>query len=108
MVKPPYGRVTAIDLEQGSIAWQVAHGETPDNIRNHPALKGLKIPRTGQVGKAGGMVTKTLFIIGAPTVAYGEIVARVSICSGVPGSMCDSMFLIFWSKALCLSNKCMK
>ncbi len=64
MVKPPYGRVTAIDLEQGTIAWQVAHGETPDNIRNNPALKGLKIPRTGQVGKAGGMVTKTLFIIG--------------------------------------------
>ena len=64
MVKPPYGRVTAIDLSVGDIAWQTPHGETPDFIRNHPALKGLKIPRTGQTGKGAGVVTKTLFIIG--------------------------------------------
>ncbi|MBI1872832.1 MAG: pyrroloquinoline quinone-dependent dehydrogenase [Acidobacteria bacterium] len=65
IVKPPYGRITAIDLTKGELVWQVAHGETPDNIRNHPALKGLTIPRTGQRGTAGGtLVTKTLVIAG--------------------------------------------
>ena len=44
LVKPPYGRITAIDLTTGEIRWQVPHGETPDNIRNHPALKGLDTP----------------------------------------------------------------
>jgi quinoprotein glucose dehydrogenase len=64
LIKPPYGRITAIDLSKGDIAWQVAHGETPDNIRNHPALKGLKIPRTGRPGNLGPLTTKTLVICG--------------------------------------------
>ena len=64
LVKPPYGRITAIDLDNGTIKWQVPHGETPDNIKNHPALKGLDIPRTGQTGHAGMVVTKTLVIAG--------------------------------------------
>jgi quinoprotein glucose dehydrogenase len=64
LVKPPYGRITAIDLDKGEIAWQVAHGETPDNIRNSPALKGLAIPRTGRAGIIGTLVTKTLVIAG--------------------------------------------
>jgi glucose dehydrogenase len=42
----------------------VAHGETPDDIRNHPALKGLTIPRTGRPGVIGTLVTKTLVIAG--------------------------------------------
>ena len=65
-LKPPYGRITAIDLDRGEIVWQVAHGETPDSVRNHPALKGLNIPRTGQSGAVGALVTKTLVIIGDP------------------------------------------
>ena len=52
LVKPPYGRITAIDLNKGEIVWQMPHGETPDNVRNHPALKGLNIPRTGRHGHA--------------------------------------------------------
>ena len=64
LVKPPYGRITAIDLNKGEIAWQIAHGETPDNIRNHPALKGLNIPRTGRPGIIGTLVTKTLVVAG--------------------------------------------
>lgn len=64
LLKPPYGRITAIDLTRGAFAWQVAHGETPDNIRNHPALKGLKIPRTGRPGNLGPLTTKTLVICG--------------------------------------------
>jgi len=64
LIKPPYGRITAIDLTKGDIAWQIAHGETPDNIRNHPKLKGLKIPRTGREGNLGPLCTKTLVICG--------------------------------------------
>ena len=59
LVKPPYGRITAIDMNKGEIVWQIAHGETPDNIRNHPALKGVTIPRTGRPGRIGTLVTKT-------------------------------------------------
>jgi quinoprotein glucose dehydrogenase len=66
LLKPPYGRLTAISLDRGDIVWQVAHGETPDSVRNHPALKGLTIPRTGQSGAAGALVTRTLVIMGDP------------------------------------------
>ncbi|HYV61930.1 MAG TPA: pyrroloquinoline quinone-dependent dehydrogenase [Bryobacteraceae bacterium] len=64
LVKPPYASISAIDLNRGEIRWQVAHGETPDNIRNHPALKGLTIPRTGRPGVLGTLVTKTLVVAG--------------------------------------------
>ncbi len=71
LIKPPYGRITAIDLKKGDIAWQIAHGDTPDTIKNHPLLKGLNIPRTGRSGGAGGssggigiLTTKTLVISG--------------------------------------------
>ena len=64
LMKPPYGRITATDLESGTQAWQIAHGDTPDAIRNHPALKGLKIPRTGRPGLIGPTVTKSLVICG--------------------------------------------
>jgi quinoprotein glucose dehydrogenase len=64
LLKPPYGRITAIDLNKGEIAWRVAHGDTPDNIRNNPALQGMNIPRTGRPGQAGTLVTKTLLVAG--------------------------------------------
>jgi quinoprotein glucose dehydrogenase len=64
LVKPPYGRISAIDLNRGEILWQIAHGETPDNIRNNPALKGLDIPRTGRPGIIGTLVTKSLLVAG--------------------------------------------
>ena len=64
LLKPPYARISAIDLNKGEILWHIAHGETPDNIRNHPELKGLTIPRTGRPGLIGPLVTKTLLIAG--------------------------------------------
>ena len=64
LVKPPYGRITALDLNKGEMVWQIAHGDTPDNIKNNPALKGLTIPRTGRQGRIGTLVTKTLVIAG--------------------------------------------
>jgi quinoprotein glucose dehydrogenase len=67
--KPPYGTMTAINLDKGEIAWQVPHGETPDVVREHQALKGMTIPRTGQPGFiVGTLVTKTLVIAGDPQV----------------------------------------
>src|SRR6185312_11609656 len=69
LIKPPYGTITAIDLNRGEILWQVAHGDTPDNIRDNPALKGLNIPRTGRPGQAGQLVTKTLLIAGEKGIA---------------------------------------
>jgi quinoprotein glucose dehydrogenase len=66
IVKPPYGVISAVDLDHGTLKWQVAHGDTPDAVRNHPALKGLTIPKTGQGGAVGLLVTKTLVICGDP------------------------------------------
>jgi quinoprotein glucose dehydrogenase len=68
LIKPPYGRISAIDLNNGEILWQVPHGETPDNVRNHAALKGVSLPRTGQPGNIGVLVTKTLIVAGDPRV----------------------------------------
>ena len=64
LVKPPYARITALDLNKGDLVWQVPHGETPDSIKNHPALKGVTIPRTGRIGRIGVLATKTLLIAG--------------------------------------------
>jgi len=66
IMKPPYGQLSAIDLNKGEIIWHVAHGETPENITNNPALKGVTIPRTGRPGTVGQLVTKTLLISGEP------------------------------------------
>ena len=65
LMKPPYGTISAINLDTGEILWQIAHGETPDVVRNSPALKGLTIARTGQeTYNIGTLVTKTLVIAG--------------------------------------------
>ena len=68
ILKPPYGTISAVNLDRGEILWQVPHGDTPDNVRNHPALKGLTIPKTGQAGTGGIglMVTKSLVVMGDP------------------------------------------
>ncbi len=64
LVKPPYSQISALDLKTGKILWQTPHGDTPDNVRNNPALIGLTIPRTGHGGAAITLVTKTLVIAG--------------------------------------------
>src|SRR5262249_37939159 len=79
LVKPPYGRITAIDMNKGDFVWQVAHGETPDNIKNHAALKGLNIPRTGQAGNIRTLVTKTVVVAGEPRLTMTS--------TGVRGAM---------------------
>ncbi|HUR33824.1 MAG TPA: PQQ-binding-like beta-propeller repeat protein [Vicinamibacterales bacterium] len=64
ITRPPYGIIAAIDMDQGHVRWKIAHGETPDAVRNHPLLKGLNLPRTGRPGYAGTLVTRTLLIAG--------------------------------------------
>jgi quinoprotein glucose dehydrogenase len=76
LLKPPYGRITAINMDKGEFVWQIAHGETPDYIRNHPALKGLDIARTGQSGYVGVLVTKTLVIAADPQMTTSTEHAR--------------------------------
>ncbi|MBW8868071.1 MAG: PQQ-binding-like beta-propeller repeat protein [Acidobacteria bacterium] len=66
IVKPPYGVLSAINLDRGDLVWQVPHGDTPDNIRTHPLLAGKDLPKTGQPGTSGVglMVTKTVVVMG--------------------------------------------
>ncbi len=68
IVKPPYGVIVSINLDKGDIDWSVPHGDTPDAIRNSPAMRGVNIPKTGQSGNVGVAVTKTLIVVGDPSV----------------------------------------
>ena len=60
--KPPYGRITAIDMNTGEHLWWIPNGDTLARIRNHPALQGVDLPNTGQTSKAITMVTRTLLV----------------------------------------------
>lgn len=64
LVKPPYGRITAYNMNTGDIVWQVANGDTYEWMKTHPALKGLTIPKTGRADEGGLVVTKTLAFAG--------------------------------------------
>src|SRR5205823_5527038 len=68
IVKPPYGVVVGINLDKGELMWSTPHGDTPDAVRNHPALRGMNIPKTGQSGNVGVVVTKSLVVVGDPSV----------------------------------------
>jgi quinoprotein glucose dehydrogenase len=69
--KPPYGTVTAIDMNSGDHLWQVSVGDTP-NFRNHPLLRDLDLPPLGVAGSPGPMVTKSgiIFLTGGGSVLY--------------------------------------
>jgi quinoprotein glucose dehydrogenase len=81
LMKPPYDRITAYNMNTGDIVWQKAHSSTPDNIKNHPALKGMNLPRTGQPGRTfiGVLTTKTLVIAGDGGVHTNEAGSRVAL-----------------------------
>ncbi len=96
LFKPPYGSIVAINLDKGDIAWKVAHGETPDNIRNHPALKGLTIPRTGRGGLVGILTTATLVIAGERgtyTDEQGRNAARLRAYDKATGKEVGAVFM---------------
>ncbi|MGH7701152.1 MAG: pyrroloquinoline quinone-dependent dehydrogenase, partial [Gemmatimonadales bacterium] len=64
LFKPPYGRITAIDLNTGAHLWMIPNGDTPDAVKNHPALRGVTVGRTGKYAHANVLVTKTLLFYG--------------------------------------------
>lgn len=61
LLKPPYGRITAIDLNKGEHVWMVPNGDGP---RDHPLLKPLNLPPLGNPGRSAPLVTKTLLFVG--------------------------------------------
>ena len=64
VIKPPYGRITALDMNRGEIVWQIANGDTPAEIRDHPLLQGVDVPRTGSQSRAATLVTSALLFAG--------------------------------------------
>ena len=72
LLKPPYGTISAIDLTEGTIAWQIPHGQTPDRVAQHPMLEDIDLPRTGQNASVGTLVTKTLLIAGEGELTVDE------------------------------------
>ena len=101
IIKPPYGRVTAINMNTGDHIWMAPIGGTPENIKNHKMLQGVKIPAyTGRAGRTGIMLTKTLLFagergpldtVGGQTVSWfrsydkatGAIVSEIQIPANV-------------------------
>jgi quinoprotein glucose dehydrogenase len=96
LLKPPYGVISAIDMDRGELLWRVPHGETPDHIRNHPALQGLEISRTGQPGSVGTLVTRTLLIAGDPqayTTRTGQRGAMLRAYHKATGAEVGAVFM---------------
>ncbi|MDT8399338.1 MAG: PQQ-binding-like beta-propeller repeat protein [Pseudomonadales bacterium] len=89
LVKPPWGRITAIDLNSGEQLWQIANADTPPEVARHPALAGITLPRTGVPTRAGLLLTPTLLFAGegigggpvlrAHDKKTGEIIAELSL-----------------------------
>ena len=70
IIKPPWGRLTALDLTRGERAWMVANG---DGIRSHPLLEGLDLPPLGVASRPVALVTKTLLFMGEGGNVFGGI-----------------------------------
>ena len=98
LFKPPYSRMTAVDLNAGDIAWTQPNGDG-DRFRNHPLLRDLDLPPLGGDGRGGPLVTKTLLVSaltaggsdGGPRLvardkATGRIVGSVDLPSGAVGT----------------------
>jgi len=81
LIKPPYDRITAYDMKTGDLVWQKTHSSTPDDIKDHPALQGLTLPRLGQPGRTfiGTLTTKTLLIAGEGGVHRNDAGERVAL-----------------------------
>jgi glucose dehydrogenase len=102
VVKPPYGRITAIDMNKGEFKFQIPNGPTPKEIAENSALKGVTIPPTGRTTRAVTLVTKTLLLTaegwgGSPTLtardkATGDAIADIELPGPVGGLPMTYMF----------------
>jgi quinoprotein glucose dehydrogenase len=100
---PPYGRITAINLENGEHLWWIPNGDTPEEIVNHPALAGIELPRTGVPNRSGILLTKTLLFSGegpggkpllrAHDKASGDILAEIVLPRSQTGTPMTFMHL---------------
>jgi len=89
LLKPPYGAITAIDLKTGEHLWRIPNGDTPEEIRNHPALEGVDLPITGKDTHANILTTRSLLFYGegrggdpwlhAVDKMTGEEIARIEL-----------------------------
>ena len=96
LLKPPYGTISAIDMREGEILWQIPHGETPDNVRNSEALSSIVIPRTGQSATVGTLVTSALLIAGEAqrtTTQTGESGAMLRAYDKLTGNEVGAVYL---------------
>ncbi len=72
IIKPPYGRITAIDMNSGEHKWMMANADTPEEIKNHPKLQGVQVlERTGTGDRGALLVTKSLLFAGEGAGLYG-------------------------------------
>jgi len=98
IVKPPYGRITAIDMNSGDHLWMIANADTPERITNHALLEGVDLPRTGVPTRSGILLTKTLLFVAEGSGASGpspimravdkqtgEIIAEIELPSNQTG-----------------------
>ncbi len=74
LLKPPYGRITALDLNKGDLLWMAANGDGP---RDHPLLKDLNLPPLGTVGRPAPLLTRSLLFLGESS--------DVVLGAGIPG-----------------------
>jgi quinoprotein glucose dehydrogenase len=95
LFKPPFGRITAVDMNTGRHVWMKPNGGTPPAIRNHPALQGIDLEPTGSLSRAVLLVTRTLLFAGEGWTgepffrAYdkktGEVLAEIEIPAQATG-----------------------
>jgi glucose dehydrogenase len=95
IIQPPWGRITAMNLNKGSIEWWIANADTPAAVRDHPLLQGIELDRTGIPTRAGLLVTKTLLFAGegqggtpvfrAHDKANGAIIAEIDLPASQTG-----------------------
>jgi quinoprotein glucose dehydrogenase len=89
LLKPPYSRIVAIDMNTGKHLWNIPNGNTPKSLSEHPALEGVDLPQTGNMAHAGLVITKTLLFSGegrggdpwfrAYDKKTGEVVAEIEL-----------------------------
>lgn len=95
LVRPPWGRITAVDMNTGDHVWMAPNGDTPQAIKDLPQLAGVDLPRTGKATRIGSLVTSTLLFAGegfggdpylhAYDKATGEVVASIELPAAQSG-----------------------